>query len=439
VEKSLAEHTLPDLAGAPGAPPRRADSLDLMAVTNLPMPPLRILHLNSMLKGGGTDDRSVRIAHALLGLGNRVWMAGPAGREFSKVTEALGIPLVAVESGPLKLPLIFDVARFLRREKVQIVHARHGRDYWPAIFAARLSGVRPKVVLSRHLAKSPGSFVSRRFLLGQCDAMIAVSEFVARVLREGDADLESDNPERHWRAPMRGDFSKIQVVYGGFDMARFRPSEAPEQRKAWGLAPGEYAFGLVGGYSLPRGKGQPEFLKAAARMRLDVPHTRFLVVGRGNMASLLEQQIRELGLSGVARLTPYSYDMPAGMNALDCLVLPQVGTEAIPGVVIEAHACGKPVIASDLDGIPEAFKVGGYGALVQRGSIEELAGAMKHWAKRPPLDMAGRMELHQRVARKFSLEGAARSLSAVYYKVMGLPGEQAQVLESAFHVQGKPV
>ena len=80
------------------------------------MPPLRILHLNSMLKGGGTDDRSVRIAHALLGLGHRVWMAGPAGREFSKVTEALGIPFVPVESGPLKLPLIFGVARFLRRE-----------------------------------------------------------------------------------------------------------------------------------------------------------------------------------------------------------------------------------------------------------------------------------------------------------------------------------
>ena len=92
---------------------------------------------------------------------------------------------------------------------------------------------------------------------------------------EGDADPGSDNPERHWRAPMRGDFSKIEVVYGGFDMVRFRPSEAPEQRKAWGLAPGEYAFGMVGGYSLPRGKGQPEFLKAAARIRLDEPHARF--------------------------------------------------------------------------------------------------------------------------------------------------------------------
>src|SRR4030095_6296872 len=108
------------------------------------------------------------------------------------------------------------------------------------------------------------------------------------------------------------------------------------------------------------------------------------IIGRGNMKERLERMIGELGLQGVASLTPYSHDMPLAMNALDCLVLPQVGTEAIPGVVCEAHACGKPVIASALDGMPEAFAPGGYGQLVERGSIEALAAAMKTWAARPP-------------------------------------------------------
>jgi glycosyltransferase involved in cell wall biosynthesis len=387
--------------------------------------------LNSLLRGGGTDDRSVRIAHALLRLGHRVWMAGPAGQEFSRIVEELGLPFAPVGSGPLKLKMIFGVARFIRRQRVQIVHARHGRDYWPAILAARLSGVRPKIVLSRHLAKSPGSLPSRWFLLGQCDAMIAVSEFVARVLREGHADPESNNPERHWRTPMRGALSKIHVVYGGFDMDRFRPGEAAAQREAWGLAPGDYAFAVVGSYSLPRGKGQPEFLRAAARIRSELPHARFLIVGRGNMAQALQNQIRELGLSDIARLTPYSYDMPAAMNALDCLVLPQVGTEAIPGVVIEAHACGKPVIASDLDGIPEAFRVGGYGELAPRGSIDALTAAMKRWATAPALDLPARLALHERVALKFSLEQAARSLSGLYHQLLGLPVEDVRGFESA--------
>jgi len=378
------------------------------------MKSLSVLHLNSMLTGGGTDDRSVRIAHALLKLGHKIWLAGPAGREFSQIAQQLGVSFHPLPVGPLKIPLILNTARFIRSQKIQIIHARHGRDYWPAIFAARLSGTRPKIVLSRHLAKSPGSWASRKYLLRQCDALVAVSHFVAKVLREGDSDPESDNPERHHRPPMLGDHSKIHVVYGGFDMERFKPMEAAAQRKAWGLEESHYAFGVVGGYAMPRGKGQPEFLRAAAIVRERVPQARFLVIGRGNMKQMLEAQIEQSGLRAVASLTPYCTDMAAGMNALDCLVLPQVGTEAIPGVVCEAHACGRAVIASNLDGIPEAFSVAGYGQLVQRGSIEELAAAMTDGAKKPRLSMDERWKLHRLVAERFSLEMAAKDLGKLY-------------------------
>jgi glycosyltransferase involved in cell wall biosynthesis len=382
------------------------------------MKSLSILHLNSMLTGGGTDDRSVRIAHALSNLGHTIWLAGPAGREFSAIAQNLGLAFHALPVGPLKLPLILKTAQFIRSQRVQILHARHGRDYWPAILAARLSGARPKIVLSRHLAKSPGSWPSRRFLLSQCDALVAVSHFVAKVLRDGDSDPESDNSERHYRPPMLGDHSKIRVVYGGFDMKQFKPAEAIAQRQAWGLENRHYAFGVVGGYALPRGKGQPEFLRAAAMIRERVREARFLIIGRGNMKEFLEAQIEKSGLHGVAWLTPYCNDMAAGMNALDCLVLPQVGTEAIPGVVCEAHACGKPVIASNLDGIPEAFSVAGYGQLVSRGSVDELGRAMVKWAHTPRLSMDERWKLHELVAQRFSLERAARDLAELYASLL---------------------
>jgi glycosyltransferase involved in cell wall biosynthesis len=358
-------------------------------------------------------------------LGHQVWMGGPIGREFSKVVDELKIPFVSLKPG--KLSLILGAARFLRRQKVQILHARHGRDYWPAVFAARLSGVRPKIVLSRHLAKSPGAWASRRFLLGQCDAMLAVSHFVARVLRDGDADPKSDNPERHSRPPMFGDLSKVLVVYGGFDMERFQPREVPAQRQVWGLAKEHYAFAVVGGYSLPRGKGQREFLQAAQRVHSVMPNARFLIIGRGDMKPLLEADITRFGLSDSAQLTPYCHDMPAAMNAIDCMVLPQVGTEAIPGVVCEAHACGKPVIASDLDGIPEAFSAAGYGQLVQRSSVEALADAMIAWGRKPALDMPARRALHSRVAERFSLERASRDLAEVYEMLMCRPTRKSSL------------
>src|SRR4051794_5058212 len=63
------------------------DALDVARA----MKPLSVLHLNSMLTGGGTDDRSVRIAHALSKLGHKIWLAGPVGREFSQVAQQLGV------------------------------------------------------------------------------------------------------------------------------------------------------------------------------------------------------------------------------------------------------------------------------------------------------------------------------------------------------------
>jgi glycosyltransferase involved in cell wall biosynthesis len=374
-----------------------------------------IVHLNSLLRGGGTDDQCVKLAHGLRALGHEVWLAGPDGREFANVARKLGVPFHATPpEGPLKLRFILSAARLIRRERIQIVHGHHGRDLWPTVLAARLSGRRPLIVLTRHLAKSPGSWVSRRFLLGQCDLLIAVSEFVARVLREGAYEPNSPEPERRARPPMTGDYSKIHVIHGGIDTGRFQPMDPARQRQEWGLAPEQVAFGVVGGYDLPRGKGQREFLQAAARISAQLPNARFLLIGRGDMATILQEDIERLGLAGKACLTPYCQDMAAAMNALDCLVHPQVGTEAFPGVVLEAFACGKPVIASALDGIPEAFALGGCGKLIPPENIETLAAAMLYQARQPALTLAQCAELHQRITAGHSLAAWAAKVSALY-------------------------
>ncbi len=248
----------------------------------------RILHLNSLLTGGGTDDQCVKLAFALQQLGESASIAGPDGRDFSKVIRTLGVPFhVTPPEGPLKLRFIWEAAKIIRREKINLIHGHHGRDLWPTILAAKLSGAKPRIVLTRHMAKSPSSSFSRRLLLGQCDALIAVSEFTARVLREGVDEPDSPEAERHHRPPLLGDHSKIHVILGGIDATRFRPFDAETQRREWGLKPDDYAFAVAGGYDLPRGKGQREFLQAAARIHAQVPNARFLIIGRGNMGEVL--------------------------------------------------------------------------------------------------------------------------------------------------------
>ncbi len=379
------------------------------------LPPLRIAHLNSMLTGGGTDDQCVKLAKQLLLLNQKVWLAGPDGREFSKIAQGLQIPFfVTPGEGIAKVRFIIAAAKLIRSERVQIVHGHHGRDLWPTILAARLSGNRLKIVLSRHLAKSPSSWISRRFLLGNCDALIAVSNFVRRVLSEGVYEPDSPEPERHSRPPLIGDYSKIHVIHGGVDVSRFRPFDAAAQRATWKLEPRHFVFGAVGGYDLPRGKGQREFLKAAAAIHDKLPDARFVIVGRGNMREILKADIASLGLEQKAWLTPWSGDMPVAMNALDCLVHAQIGTEAFPGVVLEAFACGKPVIASKLDGIPEAFAAGNVGRLVAPESVPELAEAMLAQVQEPKMSESQREKLHGMIEAGFSLEVMARKTLALY-------------------------
>jgi glycosyltransferase involved in cell wall biosynthesis len=383
----------------------------------------RILQLNSLLTGGGTDDQCVRLAAGLHRLGLRVILAGPGGGEFSAAIQSAGVPFFDTGRGASKLKFIARAARLIRRERIQVVHSHHGRDYWPAILAAKMSGAKPGIVLTRHLAKSPASPASRHFLLGQCDALIAVSEFVARVLREGVYEPDSPEPERRRRPPLRGDHRKIHVIYGGIDTGRFRPFDAAETRSGLGLGPEDYGFGVAGGYDWPRGKGQGEFLMAAARVHEKIPRARFLIIGRGSLGEKLRGDIGRLGLGGKAWLTPYAGNMPGVMNALDCLVHPQIGTEAMGLVICQAHACGKPVIASALDGIPEAFRAGNYGRLVTPENIGELAEAMEAQAARPGLGAAQAAALHDKVEGVFSQERSAGEVLRLYGGLFpGAPG-----------------
>jgi glycosyltransferase involved in cell wall biosynthesis len=378
----------------------------------------RVLHVNSVLTGGGTDEACVRLAQTLDAMGHQVWVAGPGRSRFDQALGSLGLfcdPALRKS----KRRFILQLAKWIRDQRPQIVHAHHGRDYWPTILAVWLSRQPASIVFSRHLAKSPGSWASRHFLLSRCDALVAVSEFVARVLREGAFEPASPVRERRRRPPMQGDKSKICSAHGGIDTERFRPMENVDLRTQWKLQAGHFVFAVVGAYHKPRGKGQRNFLLAAARIHQQCPQARFLLIGRGSLGETLQEDIARLDLREKAWLTPYCADMPQAMNAIDCLVHPAVGTEAFGLVICEASACGRPVITSNLDGIPEAVIDAESASLVAPGSVEELAKAMLCWAGRERWDMARRDQLHEKVAARFSLAAAGERMARIYAKVAG--------------------
>lgn len=386
-------------------------------IKNTNLKTIRVLHLNTMLRGGGTDDQCVKVVAGVRKLGVDARIMGPEGREFCSHVSLNQIPLIPAPVS--KISFMLAAAKEIRQGGYDIIHAHHGRDYWPTFIAVALSMRRPKIVFTRHLAKSPRSFPSRFFLLKLCDHVIAVSEFTAIVMKQGFDDPNSPEPERHHRSRLLGDYSKISVIPCGIDVHRFHPGVTTDLRSEWHLSPEHYVFAVVGGYDHPRGKGQREFLKAAAQIHQQAPQARFLIIGRGTLTQTLQEDIQRLGLQEKAFLIPYCNDMPAVMHSINCLVHPAIGTESFGLVLLEAFACGRPVIASALDGIPEAFNMVGEGKLVPPEDIHKLATAMAEMAfgnKFPSSEK--QIAMHQLVVQKGSLELVARRTVDLYRQLL---------------------
>ena len=295
------------------------------------------------------------------------------------------------------------MTEMIRSRGIQIVHVHHGRDYWPAIIAANCAGRGVRVVASRHLMTVP-SRITRNSLLRFTD-IIAVSKAVRNIV-----DLHFSGP--------RG---RLHQIYPGIDTAAFAPrrdTEVLELRARFGGDENAVVFGLASDFGPPEGKGHLVFLRAASRIHVDFPQARFVLIGPDSDQPLLVETIRTLGLGGVARILPFTHQMPVVMNALDVLVHPAVGTEALGLVILEAMACGKPVIASRLDGIPETFKEQQHGLLVPPKDAEALAVAMQSLILNPAIRARFGEDGRQFVVSHFEQRQCARQSRELYANVL---------------------
>ncbi|QSR86247.1 glycosyltransferase family 4 protein [Candidatus Methylacidiphilum infernorum] len=376
---------------------------------------LNVLLINSVLQGGGTDNQVILLARGLLELGVRVLVACPQTNELFYQLQSYGIESVHWEKN---ISGLYKLKEIIRRRNITLLHAHHGRDYWPTIMAASLSFPKPKVVLSRHMAKSPGSWISQNYLLKHCDCLVAVSQFTRKVLTEGHFDPHCPIKERHKRKPIGGDHEKIKVIYGGIDTGRFYPRNASYLREKISVDGRHFLFGMVGSYDYPLGKGQLDFLEAAHKTRNFLPQGRFLIIGRGNMRELLEEKIKSLSLQDRVFLIPHTPEIDGWLNALDCLVHPAIATEAFGLVILEAFACGKPVIATSLDGIPEAFQACQVGKLIPPWSVPELCQALADVAKAGPLSEEKKWQCHKKIESSFSYKVMAKNMLELYNQLI---------------------
>jgi len=175
------------------------------------------------------------------------------------------------------------------------------------------------------------------------------------------------------------------VVPNGIDTARFRPD--PEARArvraAWGVAPDAPLVAQVG--RMDPMKDWPNFLRACALLRRQVPGLRVACVGPGT-AEALGGAVAGWGLADCAVLPGAREDMPAVYAALDALALASAYGEGFPNVVGEAMACGVPCAVTTVGDAAEV--AGPAGRAVPPRDHRALAGALGALLTAPGLERA---------------------------------------------------
>jgi glycosyltransferase involved in cell wall biosynthesis len=235
--------------------------------------------------------------------------------------------------------LQWRLLRLLRRLRADAVILHHIGPLVHGGIAARLAGVR-RVVHIEHDAWHYRENPRHRQLATLCErivrpARVAVSAEVAEGVR-------SFLPH-----------ARLTIIPPGIDTARFAPSDSAAARRRLGFAPSWRIIGTVG--RLVPVKGQHFLIDALSALP---PEAHVAIVGEGPERASLEAQARRNGVVDRVHFLGQRSDPESILPALDVFCLPSLN-EGLPRAVLEAQACGIPVVASDVGALREAVAATG--------------------------------------------------------------------------------
>lgn len=200
----------------------------------------------------------------------------------------------------------------------------------------------------------------RAILLKGVDKIIAVSDFVERRLVNS----------------MKIPQEKVLTIHNGVDLKRFRPLEDSLIRKKQLF--GDDDLNVVLCISqLIREKGIHILLKAVPMVARGVENVMFAIVGEGPGKREFEDLARDHGIQDRVRFLGLRSDTESLIAAADVIVCPSIWEEAFGLINIEAMACGVPVVATRVGGIPEIVTDGITGYLVDPGDSTSLTKAIE--------------------------------------------------------------
>ena len=315
---------------------------------------MNILQVYCSYSKGGGELQTLELARGLSRLGHRVILGAPRGSFLYQRAEETRIPIKKINiRGSLDLVGIYQLFNLILKEKIEILHLNQGKLFWPGVFLKMILGKKIKLIFHRRTI-TPLKNISR-WILRYVDRIIADSRAVERVLLTSAIAKE-----------------KVLVIYPGIDLKEFSPVADDEIRKKYNLA-NCFVVGCIGAMNPPEGKGQKYLIEAIGQLAQRFPNLRLLLIGDGRLKPKLIHRSHELNITNQVIFVDYQKDIKKFIAAMDILCLPSNTTESFGVVMIEAQAMGKPVIGTNVGGIPETLIPEQTGYIVSAGDSSELA------------------------------------------------------------------
>lgn len=317
------------------------------------------------------------------------------------LTENIGVQL------SLSLEAIFEIARVCKEENPDVLHSNN-RFFFTTLCTAVLKGLlkRPLVVTA-HLGpiafgKGWQDFIIRvyertisKWIFSRSECIIAVSGAVKQHIVNLGVEPK-----------------KVKIIPNGVDLRNYVPLQKSPHRHEQCVPKKVISVGR-----LIQNKGIHHLIDAAPEVLQRFPSTEFIIVGDGSMRTELETRAKERGVSQAFRFHGFVPKVSNILNTCDIFVRPSL-TEGMPLAVLEAMACGLPVIATRVAGTPEIVIDHETGILVDSGDAKNLAEALIELLGNTELAMIFGVNARKLVEKSHSWQKNARMTLNVYKEVL---------------------
>jgi glycosyltransferase involved in cell wall biosynthesis len=326
-----------------------------------------VLQLIGSFHQGGSERQALQLTRLLLAEGTHNIFLAALNNEGVLREEAKNIGFSETPEFPLTSFYDFNFfkqlkncARFLRENKIEIVHAH---DFYTNVFgisAARLARVKVKIASKRETGgmRSKAQTIIEKRIFGVSNAIVANSKAVENYLRQAGISAE-----------------KIEVIYNSLDLERLEPKHAnrAEICAEFGLPNGEnIKFITLVANLRHKVKNQPMFLRVGKKVSEKFPEAHFVIAGEGELKNDLETQAKELKIERNVHFIGRCAKIPELLSISFAGVLTSFA-EGFSNSILEYMAARLPVVATDVGGASEVVAENENGFLVESDDDESMS------------------------------------------------------------------